>query len=94
MKPIERKIETLQDISAEIAGLLQAIQVARATADVEIRSGGLTQATCEQVANLMAQLHQLTAQLHNGGHLVHQLMSRFVPEGANEGQKPDWPPFP
>ena len=94
MKPIERKIETLQDIAANIAGLLQAIQVIRGTADVEIQANGqISPATCVSMASLMANLHQDTAALHNGGHLVHQSMSRYIPEGANEGPKP-FPPFP
>jgi len=94
MKPIERKIETLQDIAANIAGLLQAIQVIRGTADVEIQANGqISPETCLSMATLMANLHQDTAALHNGGHSVHQSMSRFVPEGGNEGQK-SWPATP
>jgi len=94
MKPIERKIETLQDIAANIAGLLQAIQVIRGTADAEIETNGqISPATCVSMASLMANLHRDTAALHNGGHSVHQSMSRFVPEGGNEGQK-SWPSTP
>jgi len=94
MKPIERKIETLQDIAANIAGLLQAIQVIRGTADVEIATNGqISPETCVSMATLMANLHRDTAALHNGGHSVHQSMSRFIPEGANEGPK-NWPSTP
>lgn len=94
MTPIEAKVEILQDIAAEISGQLQAIQVMRGTAAVEIAAAGLTQATCAALAGLMAQLHEDTARLHNGGHLVHQLMAQKLPAGMNEGNKTGWPPQP
>ena len=94
MKPIEKKIETLQDIAAEIAGQLQAIQITRGVADAEIGDGGLTLPTCQQMARLMAQLHVNTAKLHNGGHIVHTLMALVLPPDSNEGNKSGWPPSP
>ena len=93
MTEIEEKIEKLQDISARISGLLQTIQHVRDIAADEIGGEGLTMETCERMSEHLKILHKLTAQLHNGGHSIHQSMQPFVPDDANEGNK-DWPPQP
>lgn len=94
MSKIAKRVEILQDLAAQLVGLLQDIEALRLIAADEIeREGEITQSTCEKMATAMAEYHVLSAKLHNGGHSLHQSMSGFIPEGANEGNK-EWPPQP
>ena len=87
---IREKIEVLQDISANVGHLLQQIQIVAQKAEREINDEGLTQPTCVAMAALLKGFHDETGKLFVGGHLIHQDMSGFVPEGGNEGDK-DYP---
>jgi hypothetical protein len=91
MTKIEKRVEILQDLAADLGGNLQSIQALRAKAKQEIDNGGLTQQTCEDMAEMLAITEEIARKSYTGLLSVHQSMARFVPDGMNEGQKP-WPP--
>lgn len=91
---LEEKIELLQDINAELGGFLQSIQTNRAVGRREIDSEGqISEETCIGMAKMLKQAEFRARQLDTGLKSVHQSMAKFIPEGANEGNK-EWPPQP
>lgn len=92
MTEISRKIAVLQTISDDNSRNLGTLEALRAQAQREIATdGGLTQSTCEQMAAMFRDIEESARRLYTGILSTHQSAAEFVPEGANEGQKP-WPP--
>lgn len=92
MTELQRKIEKLQDINAELAGNLQTLQNLRAQAKREIDGEGLTQETCEQISVLLRSMEEAARKGYTGLLSVHQSMQLIAEaQGMSEGGKP-WPP--
>jgi len=91
MTELVRKTEILQDISAQVAGNLQSVAGLILVGATEIESNGqISQETCESMAALMSQTENKALKLFTGLLSVHQSMAKYMPEGANEGNKV-WP---
>ena len=83
-----RQVESMQDVSAKIGGVLQTLEAVTEQALLEYNADGITMETCEKSVRTHRELHRLVYDLSLRMGVNYGESWYFLPEGANEGDLP------